>query len=212
MNPVCYSALELDAHWTEQADSPGEHGTCPITQGTLTVPQRVLFTPAKRPQGQLWDNVYILHRNAYVPVTQFAYAITVEFPNAASIAACNAFEMDFQVCNGPTVFNWGWQFLIGTGLRIWDRATVSWVHQPVMQFPAFQPNVPLRVVAVFTRTNDTVQYLGMSLNGAWTPLDETFAALQQAGSLYINNAWQLDSKGQGAPIAAWMDNCNVVGF
>lgn len=208
---LCLPALQLDSHWTEQADSPGEHGTCPITQGTLTEPQKALFTPAKRPQGEPWDNVYILHRNPASTATTFAYVLSVTFPTEQDIANCNAFEMDFQMNDGHTIYNWGWQFLIGTGLRIWDRSAGAWVKEPVLPFPAFAAGVPLRIVAAFSRNGQQLSYLGMGLNGVWNAINHSYSAIAEAQEPYLNNAWQLDSKGQGAPIACWLSECNVIG-
>lgn len=211
-NPMCYPALQLEANWTTEADSPGPHGTCTVTLGTLTSPQRVLFTPAKRPEGEFWDNVYILHRNVYSAATLFAYCISITFPTQQDIDNCNAPELDFQMNDGHTIFNWGYQFLIGTGLRIWNRSVGAWVKDPVMQFPTFKPGEPLKIVAMHSRIGSNVMYNGVALDGTWTPLSHLFPAVPEVQAPYLNCAWQLDSKGKGAPIAAWMDNCSVIGY
>jgi len=212
MTPTCYPSLELSSAWTTQADSPGPHGTCPLAIGTATTPLKVIFTPAKRDKGKPWDNVYILHRNAYTDAMLFAYVTSITFPTAADIANCNAYEQDFQINDGKSIFNWGWQFLIGTGLRIWDRANARWTPTPVMQFKPFTAGQPLRIAFMFSRTLSQVSYLGAALDGVYAPINISFPAVNEAQHPYINNAVQLDSKGQGAPIALWLNECNVVGF
>lgn len=211
-NPTCYPNLQLATNWTTQADSSGAHGTCVLTPGTLSCPQKVTFTPAKRESGQLWDNAYILHRNAASAATLFAYCIELTFPTQQDIDNCNAPELDFQMNDGQHIFNWGYQFLIGTGLRIWNRSVGAWVKSPVCQFPPFVPGVPLRIVVMHSRTAESVLYNGVALNGTWIPLTDVMPVVAKQETPYLNCAWQLDSKGQGAPISCWMDNCSVIGY
>lgn len=211
MTPFTLPSLQLKSDWTEQADSPGLHGSCPITPGTLSAPMKVTFTPAQRPKGELWDNAYILHRNAYQASTQFAYVTNVTFPNAWDIANCEGYEQDFQLNDGVRLFNWGWQFLFGTGLRIWNRGgTDKWndVHIPF----TFTPDVPAPLVMTFARDATSLTYLTACINGASWPLNISFPAVNEPQPLYLDNAVQLDSKGQGAPISLEVNECTVVGF
>jgi hypothetical protein len=210
MTPFTYPSLELQGGWTQQADSPGKHGPCTIQKGVPTLPMEVLFTPAVRESGN-WDNAYILHRNPYVAATQFAYIASITFPTAADIANCEAYEQDFQINNGSHIFNWGWQFLFGTGLRIWNRGgTVKWNS---LGFPfVFTPGVPVSLVMTFAIAGTALTYLAASVNGICTPINITYQAVAEAESPYVNNAVQLDSRGKGAPISLALNECTVVGF
>lgn len=212
-NPFCYPDLQLKTDWTSQADSPGTHGSCTILPATLTTPMKVSFTPASRPQGQLYDNCYILHRNAGINASLFAYVVSVMFPSQQGITNCDAFEMDFQQNTGSTIFNLGWQALFGTGWRIWDRSLGAWEDSGIaLPSTQFVPNVPTLITNMFSRTADSVTYVGMSINGGYTPLNVTYPAIEEAQAPYLNNAVQVDSKGKGAPINLCVNACTILGF
>ena len=211
MTPFTYPSLQLQTNWTEEADSPGPHGTCPIIPGTPTTPMRFVFTPAVRPQGELWDNVYVLHRNAYQASTQFAYVTSITFPTAEDISACNAYEQDFQINDGQHIFNWGWQFLFGTGLRVWNRGGLAKWNDAHIPF-TFSPGVAVPLVMTFAIAAQSLTYIAASINGTCHPLNITYAAVQKAGSQYLNSAVQVDSKGKGAPISLAVNECSVIGF
>ena len=211
MSPFTLPSLQLKPDWTQQADSPGLHGPCTIMHGTPTTPMEVLFTPAKRGQGESWDNAYILHRNPYQPSTQFAYVTSITFPTAADIANCEAYEQDFQINNGTHTFNWGWQWLFGTGLRIWNRGgAVKW-NAIGLPF-TFTPGVPVPLVMTFAISGNSLVYLSASINGTCTPIGIAYAAVAEAEQPYLNNALQLDSKGKGAPISLAVNEVTVIGF
>lgn len=208
MFPFCYPALEISKTWTEEADSQ-TGGTCVITPGTSTQPMKVAFAPNK---GSPWANAYILHRNPYQLATMFAYLTSVTFPTATDIANCNAYEQDFQLNPGGAIFNWGWQFLFGTGLRIWNRSAGAWVKDAILQFPPFKPGIPKRLVMLFSRTPNSLTYRGVAIDEDFTPLNITFPCVAGVQNPYLNNAIQVDSKGQGAPINILLNECSVGGF
>lgn len=214
MNPTCYSDLQLKNDWTEQGDSQGTHGQCSIVPSTGGyVPMTVHFSPAARPPGQPYDNAYVLHRNAPSGARQWAYIVSVRFPSPADVTNCEAFEMDFQKNDGPYILNCGWQFLFGTGVRIWNRSQKAWTKTPVLPMPSSLPQcLPTRIVSLFSHGENTVTYLGMSFNGVWTPLNISYPAVQESQERYVNNAVQADSKGKGAPISFEVHECSVVGF
>jgi hypothetical protein len=211
MTPLTLPSLQLRSDWTSQADSPGPHGPCLITPGTPTSPMKVAFSPTQRPQGDDWDNAYILHRNAYEASTQFTYFTNITFPTAQDIANCNAYEQDFQINDGGHIFNWGWQFLFGTGLRIWNRGGVEKWNNVRVPF-TFTPEVPVPLVMTFAISGTSVVYLSAAINGISTPLNIAYPAVAEKESPYLNNAVQLDSKGHGASILLWVNECTVVGF
>lgn len=219
MNPFVYSQLHLLNDWTQQGDSQGAHGTCPIIPGTLISPMKALFTPAVRPQGQPWDNVYILQRNAFQNSTLFNYITNVMFPTQQDINNCNAFEMDFQMNNGASIINLGWQALFGTGWRIWDRSfnngAGEWVG-PVLPIDGFTPGVAIDIIHSFSvdysSINGSLTYNGMAVNGLWSPFTYSFPTVASVQHQYLNNAIQLDSKGHGAPIALNINEVSITGF
>lgn len=211
MTPFTLPSLQLLNNWTQEGDSQGSHGPCTVTPGTPTAPMHITFTPAQRPQGENWDNAYILHRNAYQGATQFAYVTSITFPTAADIANCEAYEQDFQINDGQHIYNWGWQFLFGTGLRIWNRGgSVKW-NSVGLPF-TFTPGVPVPLIMTFAISGPSVVYLNASINGISTPLNIAYRAVAEKQSPYMNNAIQLDSKGKGAPIQLNLNECSVVGF
>ena len=223
MTPILYPDLQLLDTWTEEGDSPGAHGLCKITPGTPTTPMLLGFTPAKRSPGQLWDNAYVLHRNAASPATNFAYWTEISFPTAQDIANCEAFEMDFQQSDGKTIFNCGWQFLFGHGLRIWNKSAKGTKVDPwgntvlPASAVAFTPGIPKRITALFSRSSvlgfaKKLTYIGISIDGLWTPLNITYPAVPKVENPYVNCAVQLDSKGQGAPINCAVHECTLLGY
>lgn len=213
MVPFTYPSLQLLSNWTSESDSPQfpTWGTCVITPGTPTVPMKVQFDPVERPAGQLWPNAYILHRNAYQASTQFAYVTSVTFPTAQDIANCNAYEQDFQINDGRHIFNWGWQFLFGTGLRIWNRGGQTKWNNTNIPFE-FTPGVPVPLVMTFGIVNNSVIYLAASINGKCWPLNTTYPAVQKSQPTYLNSAVQVDSKGKGQPITLLVNEATVLGF
>jgi hypothetical protein len=213
MTPFTLPSLQLKTDWTSESDSPQfpTWGTCAITPGTPTAPMKVQFDPVQRPPGELWPNAYILHRNPYQAATQFSYVTNITFPTAADISACNAYEQDFQINDGTTIFNWGWQFLFGTGLRIWNRGGAEKWNNTRIPF-TFTPAVPVPLVMTFAISGGTVVYLSASINGTCYPLNTAYAAVQQRQNMYLNNAVQVDSKGKGAPISLWVNEATVLGF
>lgn len=211
-SPTCYAALQLKSDWTQQEDSPGPHGTCPITPGTIASPMEVTFTPAKRAQGQPWDNAYIMHRNSPTAATSFAYILNVVFPTTADIANCEAFEFELQHNLGPTIFNMAWQYLFGTGWRVFNYVSGVWEGPVIPATPnPFMAGVPARIVALFNHDTELVTHVGLSINGVFTPLDIVHAGKAQQQNPYLNNAVQIDSKGQGAPISLQINECTVIG-
>lgn len=211
MNPTCYPALEMATNWTFEPQGPG---TCTITPGDPTQPMKIVYHPAK---SNPWPQAYILHRNAFSNATQWSYPVVATFPTQQDISNCEAFELDRQDNPGATMFNWGWQFRIGTGLFVWNRA----LHEskgggwegPVLpaSAAAFTPGVPKQIVVLHSRDAARVSYLGVAVDGLWTPLQISFPAVPKTQQPYVNNAWQLDSKGQGAPITCSV-RCNLEGF
>ena len=160
MTPFTLPSLQLATNWTAKFDSPQfpEHrgGTSPQSLQALPPPQmEVQFHPVQRPAGELWPNAYILHRNAYQASTQFAYITNITFPTATDIINCNAYEQDFQINDGQHIFNWGWQWLFGTGLRIWNRGgPTKWndVHIPF----TFTPGIPVPLIVTFAIVGSSV--------------------------------------------------------
>ena len=213
MNPFTLPSLQLQSNWTAESDSPQfpTWGTCQITPGTPTAPMKVVFDPVQRPQGELWPNAYILHRNSYQASTQFAYVTTITFPTASDITNCNAYEQDFQINDGHTLVNWGWQFLFGTGLRIWNRGGATRWNATGINF-SFTPGVPVPIVMTFAISGQSLTYLAASINGVCNPLGVTYPAVSKDGSRYVNNAVQVDSKGKGAPITLLVNEATVIGF
>jgi hypothetical protein len=211
MTPFTLPSLQLKTDWTDEADSPGPHGSCVIVPGKPTSPMTVLFTPAQRPQGELWDNIYVLHRNPYQASTQFAYVTNITFPNASDISNCNAYEQDFQINDGNAIYNWGWQFLFGTGLRVWNRGGKTRWNDTGIKF-TFTPGIAVPLVMTFCIAGPSLTYLGASINGVFNALNLTYPCVEQKQAPYLNNAVQLDSKGKGAPISLWVNEATVLGF
>ncbi len=215
LSPLCYPNLQTSDTWTSEGDSAGIHGSCVITQGTALQPMKALFTPAKRPSGA-WDNAYILHRNAYQPATLFDFVTSITFPTGQDLENCHAYEQDFQINPGHTIFNWGYQWLFGVGLRLWDRSrTVNsggWSTDAVIPFKPFIPGVPKRLICKMSLTDNTLTYRGVAIDETFTRMNLTYPAVTKAEAQYINNAIQIDSKGKGAPITVLLNECNVTGF
>lgn len=212
MNPTCYPALEMLPSWEFVPQGPG---TCMITPGSPTVPMKVLYHPAA---VNPWPQAYVLHRNAFSAATEWSYPITFTFPTQQDINNCEAPEIDRQDNPGTTMFNWGWQLRQGTGLFVWNRAAHEHDHSGGWEGPvlpasaaAFTPGVPKQVVVLHARDATHLTYLGVSIDGLWTPLNITYPAVPKVQTPYTNNAWQLDSKGQGAPITCYV-RCNLEGF
>lgn len=216
MNPICYPALQLSSLWTYEPDSQ-TGGSCKITSGTATTPMQIAFAPHA---GKPWSNAYILHRHSGSLANRWAYITNVTFPTQQDITNLNAYEQDFQKNDGPMIFNFGWQFLAGTGLRLWDRSVPrpdgkfgAWQSPILSQNAAiFKPGIPRRFVMEFSHDAASVTYLGVSIDGVWMSLNITYPALAHQQSPYVNNAVQLDSLGKGAPINMLLNECNLVGF
>lgn len=229
MNPICYPALEISTKpdgsstWTFETDTPDDPGapsTCQITAGTPTTPMKATFHPGLRKPPGKWANAYILHRNAFVNATQWSYKVTAMFPTQQDIDNCNAFEEDRQDNPGSMIFNWGFQFLAdgskNAGLRIWNRSANdgagAW-EGPFLPPAAcaFAPNVPKQIEVLHARDSAHLTYLGVAIDGTFTPLNITYPALPKQQNAYVNTAWQLDSKGKGAPITCFV-RASLVGF
>lgn len=214
MTPTCYADLHLDNKWTFEADSQGAPGKCTLAPGMGYIPMMAHFQPATRPPGQPWNNAYILHRNAYSAATQWAYTTSVRFPTLADVANCEAYEQDRQDNDGKMIFNWGFQFWFGHGFRVWNRSAGngSWGN-PVLDLPpSLAQCLPTRINALMERDSSNVFYRGVSFNGVWHPLNIEFPAVPKPQNQYVNAALQLDSKGEGAPIALEVHECSLVGF
>jgi hypothetical protein len=224
-NPIAYPALELStkpdgsSSWTFETDSPdapGHPSTCQITPGTPTVPMKAVFHPGVRPPKTPWSNAYILHRNQFTNSTDWSYNSTVMYPTQQDIDNSQCYEEDRQDNPGSMIFNWGWQFRFGEGGFIWNRSANNgngdW-EGPFLTpaAVAFTPGVPKQIVALHSRDTAHLTYLGVAIDGAFMPLNITFPAVPKVQAPYVNNAWQLDSKGQGAPITCFV-RCNLVGF
>lgn len=214
MNPYGFPAMQFLTTWTEQGDSPGPHGPCTLTAATETTPMRISFTPAVRPKGSPWDNVYVLQRHHIQNWTWLAYFVTVFFPQQQDIDDCTAFELDVQMNLGNAVINWGWQFLIGTGVRIWNKSAHSWLG-PVLPpgAAAFSPGVEKHILCAFSHDAERdVRYDGIAVDGTWYPLNQTYPTIPEKQNPYLNNAVQLDSKGKGAPVNLMLNECSLVGY
>ena len=229
MTPTCYPALELatkpdgSSAWTFETDTPDDPGhlsTCDITPGTLTTPMKATFHPGIRQPPGKWSNAYILHRNVYAAATQWDYSVTAMFPTAADIAACNAFEEDRQDNPGSMIFNWGFQLLLdgskNAGFRIWNRSANNgagaWEGPFLPESAiAFTPNVPKQITVLKSRDSAHLTYLGVAIDGVFTPLNITYPAVPKQQNSYVNTAWQLDSKGKGAPITCFV-RASLIGF
>lgn len=215
MIPFCLPELQLRNDWTSESDSPEfpTWGTSKIVVGTPTSPMKIAFDPVKRPAGQPWPNDYVLHRNVYQPATMFAYMTNILFPTQQDIQNCEAYEQDFQINDGIHIFNLGWQFLFGIGLRVWNRSGSGNARWNNTGIPfTFVPNIPVPLIMQFARDLTTVTYLGASINGVNFPLNLTYPAVPKIQTRYMNNAVQLDSKGQGASINLYLNECSVAGF
>lgn len=206
-----FPALELSPAWTSQADSPGAHGLCTIAPGPR---MEVSFTPAIRPPGQPWDNIYILNRHTPINSKTFVYSLDVTFL-APTLSNCQAFEFEIQqVDSSAKVYNMAWQARFGSGFwyifnytsKVWEATTVP------LYSTDFIEGIPTKLVAIYSQDGTSVFHHGLAVNGQWNPTVISHAGLSTTSAPYLNNAFQMDGKNQGAPILLEVSNISVIGL
>jgi len=213
MYPISYPALEFSQAWTEESDSK-TGGKCVLSAGNASTPMKAVFSPTA---GSPWANAYILHRHPFTPATNWTYPVTAMYPTQADIDNSQCFELDRQDNPGGNMFNWGIQLRFGSGLFIWNRAAKNGAGEwegPIpdtLPLVKFTPGVAKQLALTCSRDSSRLAYEALCIDDKIVSLPYNYPSVVKAQTPYVNNAFQLDSKGQGKPITCLV-RCGLFGF
>ena len=197
--------------WLQTDDSQGQNKPATITPGN---PLTCSWTPAKRPQGQPWNNLYVYQKGSIgAQDSEFALDLAVSYDTAQDLKNCNCFEFEMQQVIGGYLYNGGWQARFDSNFWwTYNFGAKDWIKSAIpINSGDFTASKPTHISAQYQRIQGGLKYLTLAVNGMCNQVSFEDAAVPQAGN-YLSYAWQLDSRGQGAPINVELSAYNVFTF
>lgn len=185
--------------WIQQGDSQGAHNDALLNCGT---PLWCSWTPVARPQGQFWDNLYV-YQTSQIQDSNIQLDIAVRFRTAQDLANTYCFEFECHQVVDNHVFNGGWQARFDDG-HWWAYKYGNpgkWMPTGIaINAGDFTPSQPTNIIAQYQRVQGGLNFLTLTVNGMCNQVNYTDPAFQKSGANKLNWAFQLDSRGRGAPI------------
>jgi hypothetical protein len=151
----------------------------------------------------LWWHTLDVSQNA----THFTYDVKFYLEDPA---APEALEFDTNQTFGNVRYTWGTECSYkNTGMwDIWDPKNETWVTTNV---PCKQvsPNGWHHLVWQFEKIEGGVHYIGVTLDGQYTPVDIRFGAQQNWPGQENDVAFQMDGNFQQKPYKVWLDQLSL---
>lgn len=186
------------------AADTGATGNVPVASQSQPSTTTAWF--AIDPQTKAYANAYFYKKlGADASKTSFKYALRLMCATAAECAASQAVELDVQQVIGGVVYNTGaqWDFADGQ-FRVWNRSGHAWVATGIVA-TRWTPGQWMSVVLETHRTDTTVVYDAITVNGVRTALTQSYPAPNLGLTPMLNCAVQLDGNKTGAPYHIYVD-------
>ena len=144
--------------------------------------------------------------------TYFEQRMRITFPSLADFKASQAIEFELQQNVGSTIYNMAFQFDFGAShlVRTFDYNKSVWVPTAIPT-SVFNPTGSNVIAVLFLRDapNKTVTSVGLSINGAWYPINVTRKGTPRVESDYVHCGFQLDANYAMTPYSVNVDNMGV---
>jgi hypothetical protein len=197
------------------------HGKSTWKPGTDTSPALLEFSPAKRPSGKPWDNLYRYGTISRTPPKIVYAAWELEFSLQAADLPGNAREFEIELCEAGWTYNMAWQYKWShvDGPPAWslfDQVAGKWAAVPSIPPPSVKSGVFVSAQAYFIidRANGVTYHDSIVIDGATYPVNLAHGKKLKWSpqTNYLHNAVQIDSMGNGVPCSIQIKNWNVRGL
>ena len=192
--------------WLQTQDSPGTHDAAALNPGpTLWC----LWTPAVRTSGN-WDNLYV-YQTSQITDQNVTLDMAVTFRTQQDLTNCNCWEIDLDKILNNQRWDGGWQARFDDGhWWLFDVQAGAWVPSGIPIRPGdFISGQPTRITCQYNLSSAGTRFISLAVQGQYNAVNITKPQKPKTASNHLNWAWQLDSRGHGAPINIALESYQV---
>lgn len=206
---LALTALEFATDWIQPANAGDTGGSSDKPSGTFVMVPGATFSAAG---AYPYNNGYWYKKWLGVQASSLVQTLSVTFPTAADVAACQAIEFELQQSDGERVYNMAWQCPVRrTGFwRTFDYTTHKW-EETTIPATTFVPGQRVDLIAKYLLTPDATTHVSLTIDGVEYPVNISRVPTAKASSQYLSIGFQLDSdsKTPPTPYKVFVRNINI---
>jgi len=174
-----------------------------------------MWTPATRQSGA-WDNLY-LHQNSTIADSNITLNMLPLYRTSQDLTNCNCWEFEIDKQLSGLWYDGGWQARFDDGHWWYFNPSLGtngeWVPSGIpIRIGDFVPGQFTHISAQYQVVTGGLKFLTLAVQGQCNQVGWTSPTRQRGGADHLNWAFQLDSRGKGAPINIALAAYNVFTF